>query len=499
MPGPLGPQNHTERWLEQPRADHHTAVDDTKPSLSSNNGGILCCPSQMDCYARTSKRAMRQSPLRLFIEDTRTLISVLPYLPHTVLPFKTSNSHAELYLNLASALSMAAQSWLFILEVFMLLLAVPALLVLPFSIFVLVAAIPCTWIYIIAWPFQGPRVCYSTMDNETTARADQYSSERWLYVNGCATDHSILQKNIDRLSKTFGRVVIGIHNKTYGLPADILECLIQRCLYFKSMDVRVAYAHIKSFVVDPSVTKVVLIGHSQGGIIISLALDQLFSELSTEMMSKLEVYTFGSAASHFSNPLRSLSATFDRESVPPPKVHFEESVPAVQNVIQHIEHYANELDMIPRWGVLHCVREILENRYAGSVFVRIGASGHFLNQHYLDPMFPLHSPQLRGTLPLLIDTFLDKIVQNDEILTTKREAFGLGNPSVAQNPPTNGEESHQVLIFSRTSSGIVVGKETKGRTVREVSRLWKYQDGRSPDENGDEDETLSQSDELKGE
>ena len=40
----------------------------------------------------------------------------------------------------------------------------------------------------------------------------------------------------------------------------------------------------------------------RGGIIISLVLDHLFDELPSSVMSKLEIYTFGSAASHFSNP-----------------------------------------------------------------------------------------------------------------------------------------------------------------------------------------------------
>lgn len=45
--------------------------------------------------------------------------------------------------------------------------------------------------------------------------------------------------------------------------------------------------------------------------------------------------------------------------------------------------------MVPRWGVLHCIQDILNNRYTGSVFVRMGASGHVFVQHYMDLMFAL--------------------------------------------------------------------------------------------------------------
>ncbi len=63
------------------------------------------------------------------------------------------------------------------------------------------------------------------------------------------------------------------------------------------------YEYVKAILVDPTVHNAILIGHSQGGIIISLVLDQLFNELPTSCMAKLEVYTFGSAASHFSRSL----------------------------------------------------------------------------------------------------------------------------------------------------------------------------------------------------
>ena len=38
-----------------------------------------------------------------------------------------------------------------------------------------------------------------------------------------------------------------------------------------------------------------------------------------------------------------------------------------------------------------------------------------------------------------------------------------------------------VMIFSRTSSGFVVGEKASGKTVRELSRLWRYLGGASPE------------------
>lgn len=286
---------------------------------------------------------------------------------------------------------------------------------------------------------------------------------------------------------------------SYGLWGDLIECLVQRCLGYCNNDVRVAYYHIKAALIDPTVSKVVLIGHSQGGIIVSLVIDELFTELPVSCMSKLEIYTFGSAASHFSNPLVS-STSQNRNTLPPSptKVHFD-TPPQPKHVIPYIEHYANEWDMVPRWGVLYCIQGVLDNRYAGSVFVRMGASGHMFNQHYMDPMFLLIGEEAQSPT----DGFLDTMVKVEETLAIQREdsavscmglmkrqsglEFGDGQIIHGQPSPTddtatdgiNGTED-EFMTFARTSSGRLMAEQAQGKTVRELSRLWRYQGGRSP-------------------
>ncbi|KAH7081990.1 hypothetical protein BKA63DRAFT_223923 [Paraphoma chrysanthemicola] len=70
----------------------------------------------------------------------------------------------------------------------------------------------------------------------------------------------------------------------------------------------------------------------QGGLIASHILDELYTDLSKDDLQKLEVYTFGSAALHFNDPLND----------PPPSLR----------AIPHIEHYCNEFDMVTSWGAL---------------------------------------------------------------------------------------------------------------------------------------------------
>ena len=185
---------------------------------------------------------------------------------------------------------------------------------------------------------------------------------------------------------------------SYGIIADLGMCLLQRATSYHDEGVRLTYAYVKAILVDPTVTKVVLIGHSQGGIIVSLVIDDLLAQLPARTMSKLEVYTFGSAASHFSNPSLALlsnpSANQPCEQSPlkiPQSATDLADADQRKHVIPHMEHYANKYDMVPRWGVLHSVQDVLQTRYAGSVFVRMEASGTWslANAKALAEMFRL--------------------------------------------------------------------------------------------------------------
>jgi len=73
----------------------------------------------------------------------------------------------------------------------------------------------------------------------------------------------------------------------YGLLADILECLIQRDFSYNTMDVRMTYDYLKACLCDPTISKIVLVAHSQGGIIVSMALDYLFADLPHGVFGKL--------------------------------------------------------------------------------------------------------------------------------------------------------------------------------------------------------------------
>jgi hypothetical protein len=211
--------------------------------------------------------------------------------------------------------------------------------------------------------------------------------QRWIYVNGIATGKTGLRQNIELLSKMFNRPILGINNRTYGFLGDILESVVQRSFGFRTAETRIALPIMRAYLQDPNIYRVVLIAHSQGGLIASHILDDLYADLSEFDLQKLEVYTFGSAALHFKNPPLSHN--------PPPtspaaldlkRALLIDNPPPKSCVVPHIEHYCNEMDMVTTWGALSSSQSS-ETVFLGKVFVAEGAMGHLLNQFYLCQWF----------------------------------------------------------------------------------------------------------------
>ncbi|KAL8957343.1 MAG: hypothetical protein Q9193_005357 [Seirophora villosa] len=433
----------------------------------------------MGPITKYSDRYIRSGPLWLMFKDLCILITVLPYLPFMFLPIKWTDQR-ENFLSIQSIRDSVIQVVLSVLELVLFILFLPALVSLPGILFLALAIACILLIGLLAWPTQGPRVVESNIDETTLRRSQQHPGERWVFVNGVCTGSSRLQQNINRISLLFGRKVLGIHNQSYGLISDLLECLVQRCLSYSTEDVRVTCEVLRGYLVDEEVKKVVLVTHSQGGIIVSMVVNYLLAELSGEMMGKLEIYTFGSAAAQFNNPPR--TSTF-------------QSSPS----IPHIEHFANEYDMVPRWGVLYAIRSLLTDRYAGEVFVRKGATGHLFMEHYLDPIFPLpgHQSKAKATGSAKArrvnadadhgveeaDDYLDTIVDVDTDTENKRA--GAEPKSVVHKHESTVHKRGEQRIAPEMNGHASIGDRAnltfvQGKKVKELSRLWKYLDGAVP-------------------
>lgn len=238
-----------------------------------------------------------------------------------------------------------------------------------------------------------------------------------------------------------------------GIIFDTIACLIQRCFNYATQDIRTAYPLVKQALLNPQHRKVVLILHSQGGIEGGMIIDWLLDELPQDTLRRLEVYTFANAANHFNNPNRTVVQVLQDMSSQRPVPCEDPST----RCVPYIEHYANSVDFVSLWGVLNFAH--IPNRYMGRLFVRSG-SGHLLNQHYLDPMFTL-GPDGRV---LDANPFMDSVLDHNQKVTIDDRKHAdvclVGNVGTSTDSPP--EAVDRVL------------------RVKDLSRLWKYRNGGSP-------------------
>lgn len=177
--------------------------------------------------------------------------------------------------------------------------------------------------------------------------------------------------------------------------------------------------------------------------------------------------------------------------------------------IGHIEHYAHTTDFVSLWGVLHFATSAPSSstipRFMGRVFARTSPrGGHQLVQHYLDGMFPLRRDPRTGELvtkdgepgvPWGVDE------EGNEFMESEVPLGGVGDHGRDEDGDTDGEEDGESGSGSGSEEVAVIGmnlimKGGKGLTrekepgevvdvkakVKELSRLWQYRNGRSPEE-----------------
>lgn len=255
-----------------------------------------------------------------------------------------------------------------------------------------------------------------------------------------------------------------------GIVFDVLESIIQRDFNYATLDIRQAYSALFTILNDTNIHKVVLILHSQGAIEGGLALDWLCATISADQLSKLEIYTFGNAANHWNSPSLTTSSNTGRlgesrstqvEAAQPRRPGSTKD--KATTTIRHIEHYANLHDYVSRGGILHFrpdpdptasdgLGPVHSNRFVGRLF-KHDASGHLLNQHYLNYFFHVDST----------DPATGKVVEDNIYMNSLVD----------------------MTVFERWDTVQVAGNEesrTDGTRIKDLSRLWRYRNGDSPDD-----------------
>ncbi|KAH7060836.1 hypothetical protein B0J12DRAFT_708539 [Macrophomina phaseolina] len=414
-------------------------------------------------------------PVQLIWSDLKLLFTLIYLLPYLFLPWGKRPGD-EIYPGLGNGIQLSWQITLTIYQV-LFILSLPFCLILPVGWFVIyagVAILLCVPIWMIV---NGRK--HEVHSHPNIASELEHPEEYWIFINGVAVGRYWLQANLDRLARVFGRPVTGIHNKTNGLIFDLVQCMIERNLNYSTQDIRDAYKLVKEALMDERRKKVVLLLHSQGGIQGSLMIDWLLAELPEDTLRKLEVFTFGNAANHFNNPHKSVAEMKEDERGE------GSGAGGSEKAIRYIEHYANDEDMVARWGVLHFTR--VPNRFMGRIFTR-KATGHLLNQHYLNYMFPLGPDNRALDKNEFMETEVDLEGNDDfdreglaESLCDLLSGDSDSDSDVFEEKASVDDLNSPVLPVNPARSSVTSSRHLpKHPKVKDFSRLWQYRNGRSP-------------------
>lgn len=507
-------------------------------------------------------------PWRLLAWDTYYFFYYSWALPYILFPYKPAYSGelSELSPTRGNIFCVLIHTILVILQLGFFLVILPLALFIPLWTSILIVGAFMTLNIALCALLNGNGVIFHSDPNYARPNQPRFAHEQWIFLNGVAVGSHWMKSNLNRLALTFGRPIIGVHNRTSGILFDVVECLVQRNFGYATTDIRVCYRIMKEKLYDPQYSKVVFVLHSQGGIEGGMVLDWLLQELPQNLLCKLEVYTFGNAANHFNNPFHTVGSQTRAEerpllarwdgglktldvvnsagnrsetraamgtdrrrphsptSPPPPPLdtntvvhHGQDTTsssagapvwtPAANGhaassvrAIGHIEHYAFVTDFVALWGVLHFATTPPASRsiprFIGRLFARTSPDdrgGHQLVQHYLDEMFPLERDSVTGQFVGCKETndFMESVVKTDG---DKGEKAGGRREGVAgcwegDSESEEGEgDGERVGIVEMHNGGSPIALRKRLELsadkvrVKELSRLWKYRNGRSPTE-----------------
>ncbi|GME60412.1 hypothetical protein BKCO1_37000155 [Neofusicoccum parvum] len=258
--------------------------------------------------------------------------------------------------------------------------------------------------------------------NDNKARI---TDEKWLFVNGVGTELFWLHLACRKLAKRFSRDVTGVYNRGDGILWDLIECAGQRtrygyrcaesqkCIVQTTASSRAAQIALVNQLEDALVKSddgatykyVVMVAHSQGCLVLRLALEQLLKSGSESvqkvMRERLCVFTFGN-----------------------PSVEWK--IGSAQ--VLHTEHFANEKDFVAKLGVMYDDQQT--ERGFTNVFVNKEKewTGHlFGTQYSLKPQHYIDGFQVKGSNRSWLLNCLE-----GESIDVARVSFILNRPNYAR-------------------------------------------------------------------
>ncbi|RYO90152.1 hypothetical protein DL766_005866 [Monosporascus sp. MC13-8B] len=206
-------------------------------------------------------------------------------------------------------------------------------------------------------------------------------NEKWLFINGIANEVVWFRRSCDKIRDRFKRQVTGVYNRSDGILWDFIECcgergvadesnvLIQRTESSKrAQEALEGELRQALWAVDAGDSySVVVIAHSQGCLLLRLALQTLVQETAEnsqerrDMQRRLRLFTFG-------NP-----------SVEWRAVDSEKKIRQLSEFAAVTEHFAHTSDFVARLGV---ATDEDSGYDRNSVFYSKEGRGHLFGAHY---------------------------------------------------------------------------------------------------------------------
>ena len=179
------------------------------------------------------------SPLTLLRSDILAALRFYLFLPFIIMPLRPqlSGSLSELYPS-------ASNLWSMFLHLILVCMQLPFILSIPFWVFFpvwsVLIGVGIFWVINRGiWHLLNGKDMATWSEAKFTTGKEVRKNEQWIFLNGVAVGYVLyfpftiiqfetnnvsrkhwLQSNVNRIALTFGRPVLGVHNKTFVLPLN---------------------------------------------------------------------------------------------------------------------------------------------------------------------------------------------------------------------------------------------------------------------------------------
>ncbi|KAK3316587.1 hypothetical protein B0H66DRAFT_519607 [Apodospora peruviana] len=272
------------------------------------------------------------------------------------------------------------------MEICMMVAAIPLSLMLPGAMFAAWTCCCAAVVVAMCWLLNAKEQmyqCMTTASSEGWMVGQENDDEKWMFLGGMGmSSRHCHRTTLPILSKLFSRPMTCICMPTWGMPLDMLIMTLQRCLPIPTQARRNLYARLRCALLDDAMNRCVVMAHNRSAVIVSQVVSQLCCDLPADKLCKLEIYTFGSAAGEFMMPLgggsdNSMNHNNNNNNM---EQHYPDNHHLMQDNIMsdnqqvrnksiHVEHFAMADDPFAQLGVLRSIRNNMEGRYCGGVFV----------------------------------------------------------------------------------------------------------------------------------